>query len=59
MIAIIGIMIGFYIITRCASMGASKSEPMVVKLLCLVTFIITLLSIGSLFLIGGSMDGPM
>jgi hypothetical protein len=50
MIAVIGVMIGFYILTRCACIG--DKEPMLARILSMITFVITILAIVYLMLAG-------
>lgn len=45
MIPTIGLMIGFYILTRCVDIGLRPGQPMVVRLLTVVTLIVALLGI--------------
>ena len=52
MIACIGVMMGFYIITRCASFATRKddrAESMLVRIFSIITIVVTILCMIPLF----------
>ena len=58
MIPTIGLMIGFYIVTRCADIGLRPGQHIVVRLLVVVTLLVAVLGVLDLILRGLGDTGP-